>query len=273
MIRHTTDSEWILIPQNAHGESCGVMAAKLSADTVALPSKRGILGITLHDCGWSIHDDRPTLDATGQPTHVFQTPAAITTQLWTTSAIRASQRDPYAGLLASVHGLHLVAHALQTPRDRQTVFELNKFQHAQVEFQEGIRHQLGMRSDLPLQHGLAKPGADVTEDELIRDYRTLRALDRISLSALCSEMPFESVNFAAPGVITPGTVSRPVAIRLQRLEPFALSLTPWPFLLPRIDISIPAKRIPRQQFSDQSGFSSIYRSASELRLEFHLSPA
>ena len=34
------------------------------------------------------------------------------------------------GLLASVHGMHLVAFALQTPRDRQTTFEMNKFQHA-----------------------------------------------------------------------------------------------------------------------------------------------
>jgi hypothetical protein len=266
MIRHTTQSDWILIPQNAHAESCAVMAEHLDANVVGIPSKRGVLGITLHDSGWPMHDDQPTLDAGGQPTHVFQTPASITTQLWTASAIRASQRDPYAGLLASVHGLHLVAFALQTPRDRQTEFEFNKFQHAQVEFQETIRRKIGMRTDQPMQNGLAKPGIDPAEDELIRDYRTLRALDQISLAALCSETHFDHVMFASRS----GAMG-PTRVDLQRAGDFSLKLSPWPFLLSHVDISVPAKRIARQPFADESAFRALYASTPVQRIEFHLS--
>ena len=268
MIRHTTDSDWILIPQNAHAESCGVMAEHLDGSVVGVPSKRGILGITLHDSGWPLHDDLPTLDAGGQPTHVFQTPASITTQLWTASAIRASQRDPYAGLLASVHGLHLAAFALQTPRDRQIVFEFNKFQHAQVEFQEKLRRKIGMRTDQPMQNGLGKPGVDPAEEELIRDYRTLRALDQISLAALCSETHFNHVMFASHG-----GAAGPTRVDLQRAGDFSVKLSPWPFSLPRVDISVPAKRIACQLFADESAFRALYASTSVQRIEFHLSRA
>lgn len=268
MIRHTTDFDWLLISQHAHAESCGVMAANVDPKIVGIPSKRGIIGITLHDCGWPIHDDAPTLDATGQPTHVFQTPASITTQLWTASALRASQRDAYAGLLTSVHGMHLVAFALQTPRDRQTTFDFNKFQHAQAEFQETIRRKIGMRTDQPMQNGLGKPGVDPVEDELIRDYRTLRALDQISLAALCSESLFEHVMFASPGA-----GFGPTKVNLKRIGDFSLALAPWPFVLPRVDISIPAKQIARQPFADNVAFRTVYASTPVQRIEFHLSPA
>ena len=113
MIRHTTDSEWILIPQEAHADSCGVMAQHLNGQIVAAPSERGKLGITLHDGGWPLHDDQP--DARRhRPAHACLSYAGkIVTQLWTASATRANRRDPYAGLLTSIHGLHLVAFALQ----------------------------------------------------------------------------------------------------------------------------------------------------------------
>jgi hypothetical protein len=268
MIRHTTDSEWILIPQDAHADSCGVMAKHLNGQIVAVPSERGKLGITLHDGGWPLHDDQPTLDDTGQPTHVFHTPAGIATQLWTASATRANRRDPYAGLLTSIHGLHLVAFALQTPRDRQTTFEFNKFQHTQVEFQEAIRRQIGMRVDRPMQNGLGKPGVDPLEDELIRDYRTLRALDQISLAALCSETIFDSVIFQSPASITQTT-----RFEIDRIAPFKLTLAPWPFSLQRVDISIPSKTMPRQVFQSESAFRETYAATPTERIEFHLSPA
>jgi len=267
MIRHTTDTEWILIPQNAHAESCGVMADYLDKDVVGLPTSRGRLGITMHDSGWPLHDDRPTLDESGQPTHVFHTPAAITARLWAESSRRAAARDLYAGLLASIHGLHLVAFALQTPRDRQTVFEFNKFQHAQVESQESIRRQLSMRTDVALQHGLARPGIDPGEDALIRDYRTLRALDQISLAALCSETLFDKVDFTSPT-----SAAQPAHVSIERIAPFQLRLNPWPFTRARIDISVPARQIARQRFDSELAFLDAYLSTPERRVEFRLFP-
>ena len=46
--------------------------------------------VSLHDCGWPLHDDRPTLNSQGQPLHVFETPVTLATQVWTASARRAA---------------------------------------------------------------------------------------------------------------------------------------------------------------------------------------
>ena len=45
-------------------------------------------------------------------------------------------------------------------------FEVNKFQHREVERQEQLRRQLGLRTDLPLTHGLAEPQASAEDDQV-----------------------------------------------------------------------------------------------------------
>ena len=124
-----------------------------------------------------------------------------------------------------------------------------------------------MRTDLPMQNGLSKPGIDPTEDQLIRDYRTLRALDQISLVALCSETLFDHVMFASPG-----GGAGPTKVTLTDAGDFSRHLAPWPFALPRIDISVPARQIRRQASADDSAFRAQYASTPVQRIEFHLSP-
>jgi hypothetical protein len=54
--------------------------------------QRRSFGIELHDCGWPLHDERPTLNEAGLPLDVFESPRAIALEVWQASAERAAER-------------------------------------------------------------------------------------------------------------------------------------------------------------------------------------
>jgi hypothetical protein len=125
------------------------------------PFEPVIRGIAMHDSGWPMHDDAPTLNERGLPLHVFETPVEISTRIWTESVRLAAEQHDYSGLLVSLHVMALSRLAqshISAPQHRiehaRELFELNKFQQNQIEVQETLRPRLGLRADLPLQYGL-----------------------------------------------------------------------------------------------------------------------
>jgi hypothetical protein len=256
MIRHPHGSKWLLFTQHDHALLSGRLAEQIDGNVIARPSPQANQGIALHDCGWPLHDDNPTLNSRGEPLHVFETPVAIATQVWTASAKRAAEKDPYAGLLVSLHVLHLSAFAASNHRTPVESFEINKFQHQQIELQEQLRPKLGLRIDRPLKFGLAKPGTGPEEDRLLFDYHLLRAMDRLSLTLLCAEDLFPSLDEVYP---RPG--GAPIHIDVERLDEFSLRLRPWPFAAMRLSFSLNARRINAHPFSETEEFRRTYRNA------------
>src|SRR4051812_34854041 len=175
MIRQRVGDEFLLITQNDHAIFSGFLAKHIGNEQFERLAPEVVSAISAHDAGWALHDDEPTLNGAGQPLHVFEMPMGLATKIWSASAQRAAERlGPYAALLVSLHQLALsdIArqhHAAKTreraapPRD---LFNLNRFQHSQIERQEALRGELGMRTDIPLQLGLANPGAGAREDRL-----------------------------------------------------------------------------------------------------------
>jgi hypothetical protein len=256
MIRRSLASDVLLFTQHEHALLSGRLAERIDGRLIARPSPRTVEGISLHDCGWPLHDDHPTLNPHGQPLHVFETPVHLSTQVWTASAQRAAAKDPYAGLLVSLHVLNLSGLAAQSHQAAHETFEINKFQHQQIELQEQLRHALGLRIDRPLNRGLARPGTSPAEDALRFDYHLLRAMDQLSLALLCAEDVFASLDGidSRPG----GT---PLSIRLQRLGPFRFRLNPWPFDDAILNFAVPGRRIPARTFHQTEDFRNTYENA------------
>jgi len=259
MIRHRHGNEFFLFTQHDHALLAGNLAEEISRSVLARPSPSAIKGIGLHDCGWPLHDDRPTLNAKGEPLHVFETPPKIATRNWTASARRAADVDPYAGLLVSLHVLHLSLMSQASHPAPEDVFELNKFQHAQIELQEELRPKVGLRIDRPLTHGLAPPGVSAAEDLLLFDFRLLRAMDALSLAILCSE----------PLAITlDGLRAKPggelVHLSVERPEEFTVRLEPWPFRAGPLELTVPFRRLAAGRFADGAALGTAYgRAAAE----------
>jgi len=274
MIRHRHGDSFFLVTQDEHAKLSGALAARVGNDRFAIPSpyEDVVRGISMHDSGWPLHDDSPTLDPQGLPLHVFESPVEVSTMVWTESVRRASQAGDYCGLLVSLHVLALSSIAqshFMAPDKRLThareVFELNKFQQNQIEAQEGFRNRLHMRTDLPLQHGLAPRGIGPAEDLLLCNYNLLKAMDRVSLAMLCSEPLFETIEgvYPRPGV-------EPIDLHLRNLGEWTLRIDPWPFDVPRIELQVPYRQVPAHAYATVEDFRAVYAKSPALNQKLTL---
>jgi hypothetical protein len=258
MIRRQVGQEYWLISQDDHARLSGQLAGHFGTGRFVPPSSASaILGIGLHDCGWPIHDQQPTLNEQGQPRDVFETPPALGLKVWEAAARRAIEADAYAGLLVSLHGLALSVFAtgpsplggekwsLTDPRIR---FEVNRFQHNMIELQEALRRQLELRTDQPLKNGLAAESFDPAEQRLTCDFRLLQAMDQLSLCICCTAPPFQTLGHLSIAV------SRPTS----RL----LTLAPWPFKPERLEFEVPFRRLPARAFANDAEFQAAFEAAT-----------
>ena len=271
MIRRRDGNDFLLITQVSHARLSGQLAARVGNDRFAPLGPAVVRAIGLHDDGWHLHDDAPTVNPQGQPAHTFETPLNLALKMWTDSTDRAAAADPYAGLLVSLHGLGLSLHALkQEPgqparHGTHEVFEVNKFQHRQVEVQETLRRRLGMRTDLPLRFGLAEPGRSPEEDALLFNFRMLQLLDRLSLDLCFGELRFKSVETIYP---RPGQAAATLAV--EKAPDGNYAVTPWPFDEPAITIPLPAKRIRARAYCDNQDLRQTLTCASEEAVDVSL---
>jgi hypothetical protein len=281
MIRREEDGTFYLIRQDDHAKLSGELAARVGRDAFQ-PASAGepalathvLTAVAMHDAGWPLHDDAPSLNPRLIPTDVFESRPEAAMSVWTASADRAQAVGPYEGLLVSLHGLALSAIGLDEvmrhfarknvayTRER---FELNRFQHNEIDRQIALRTQLGLSTDGPLDHGLAALGTSAREDLLTFHFRLLQAMDKLALALCCSQTPFEAMD------LSPRPGERAVKVRLMRAGR-VVRVDPWVFDRDRLEVSIACKALPAQPFANVEAFQSAYAAAPEQRLTFAIEP-
>jgi hypothetical protein len=276
MIRRQVGNQFWLIAQHDHALLAGELARHVGNDAFRAPTPRAVTGIELHDCGWPVHDDRPTLNGGGLPLDVFESPRAVALEVWQASVDRAIERDAYAAMLVSLHVLSLSTF-LMTPPPGSTVaapvlnpkarFEINRFQHKQIETQETLRKQVGLPVDVPMRNGLVEDVHDPAELELQFHFRLLQAMDQLSLGLCCTKPPWEQVR---PVLARPG--AKPAALRIERIEATSLRVTPWPFRIDRVRAAVPFRRVKGVSFSSVEEFRDDYNVASVGTMEVDVRP-
>lgn len=273
MIRRRIDDRWLLFTQDDHAKLSGELAGQWGNEAFETPDEPARLGIVLHDAGWPLHDDQPTLNPDGKPLDVFETPRDIALKVWTASARRAATIDPYAGLLVSLHALSLSAYAVSLDKSRpehQTGpmrFAMNQFQHAQIELQESLRTRLGLRTDRPLTLGLDENSTDPREQKLAYDLRLLQAMDQLSLNLLCTEPPAPAMKLYP----RPGQPLREV--RFHRIDKHRATLHPWPFTPDSLSVQIPCRVLLAEIFADDEVFRQAFARSPREQIAFSLTPA
>ena len=263
MIRREEASDFLLITQHDHALLAGELAEAFGNERFAPPQPRdsAIRGISLHDCGWPLHDDEPTLSREGKPLDVFESTPQIALKVWTASADRAAQQDPYAGLLVSLHVLSLsvfattqapFAHEKWDLENGPDKFALTKFQHREIERQEKLRMQLGLRTDRPTHHKQPQEVTQKKEDQLTFNFRLLQAMDLISLCACCTKPPASWTQDLYDRL--GGTTLR---LALAR-DGNDVTVDPWPFSRDAIELKIPVTRIPSQSYATVEDLRAAY---------------
>lgn len=262
MIRRRLADRFLLFGQHDHALLAGQLAAHYGNARFAPPDPRDatIAAVSLHDCGWPIHDERPTLNKENVPTDVFESPIQIAIGAWSATTDRVADQEPYSQLLVSLHVLGLSGFAAAHVHTRHDMFALNQFQQREVERQEALRKRLGFATDIPLRLGLADKGAEPREEQLKRNHFILQAMDRISLALLGTTVLFPRIDN-----IVPRAGSSPVGLSFSRTGDFALKVDPWPFDRPQLSVPIPCRPFPARPFRDEVEFQSAYaESAPEL---------
>ena len=275
MIRRREGSKFWLIAQHEHARLSGVLAAAVGGPRMATPSPEAVAGVTLHDCGWPLHDDSPTLSPTGQPLDVFESPRHVSLRVWLESARRAAKVGPYQGLLVSLHQLALSAISATQNATRQFddahlrhQFDLNKFQHAVIEHLEHLRPRVGLRTDRPLRLGLADGWTDDHEEVLKFDFKLLQAMDQLSLAVCCTKPPHRTTFafYDRPGGET-------LQLNVVRPNPGVLLVSPWPFRESAVECDYAYRAIAAKTYDDEAAFRDEYAAASESRQRVVVRPA
>jgi hypothetical protein len=218
--------------------------------------------VAAHDCGWPLHDDRPTLNKDGMPLDVFQTPLDVAIAVWQAGVEKVAGEELYTQLLVSLHVLGLSGFAATRQHDRREQFELNKFQHRQIEKQVELRRQLGLAVDVPLKLGLAVKSDIAAEEQLRRNHNIVQTMDRISLGLCCTELMFEKIE----GIV-PRAGAAAVTLNFSRSEDFALRVEPWPFDVERIEVEIPYRAVVARKYENDQEFRRAYGDAEQMRLK------
>ncbi len=274
MIRRLLEDRWLLFTQDDHARLAGELAAHVGNGHFTAPAEQAVRGITLHDCGWPGHDDSPTLNQRGEPHDVFESPRELALPIWSACATGAAKTDLYAGLLTSIHVLHLsifatgnapIDHEKWDTTDTRTRFAVNQFQHDQIELQEQLRKALKMRADRPLKHGLAEGWADPSESALKQDFRLLQAMDQLSLNICCTKVVAPTLNMI-PRVNQP-----PRPLQVTRLSDHHLIVDPWPFNNGTIKTHLPCRSLPARPFVDLDAFRDAYHQTKTQRFDITLS--
>jgi len=277
VIRNDRGDHYLLISQHDHAVMAGELAAALGNARFDGPDPREptLLGVEMHDSGWPLHDDQPTLNGDGAPLHVLEIGAPLATKVWRESARRAAEADPYAGLLVSLHVFTLSSLAIMknlSPHEkfegRHDLFLVNQFQQDEIERQETLRTRLGLRTDRPLTMGLAEPGEDREEDRLRFNFGWLRAMDAISLDACTGKHVFDKLPEIYPRI---GPVG--VALSIAHPSPDVVQIEPWPFAPGRLEVQVPARRVAKTRFENDQALQAAYATAPVMQHRITVVPA
>jgi hypothetical protein len=264
MIRREMGNSFFLFAQDDHARLSGELARHYGNRLFARPDppEETNRAVALHDCGWPLHDDRPTLNKDGLPLDVFETPLDVAVGVWQAGIEKVANEADYTQILVSLHVLGLSGFAAVRQHDRREQFELNKFQHRQIEKQVELRRKLRMPLDVPLRLGLAVRSGLAEEERLRRNHNIVQTMDRISLGLCCTDLVFEKIE---------GIVSRPgaaaVTLKFARTDDFALRVEPWPFDQERIEMEIAYKVVPAGKYDDVEEFRMAYASAAPMMMK------
>jgi hypothetical protein len=258
MIRRRMGDEFFLFTQHDHAVLSSQFASHYGNGRFLPPDPRAetISAVMLHDCGWPLHDDCPTLNASHLPLDVFETPLDLAVRVWQASAESVANESPYTRLLVSLHVLGLSGYAASHVHTRTEQFELNKFQQREIERQVELRKELGLSTDIPLRLGLAMDNRTQSEAVLKFNHNILQAMDRISLALCCTEPPFPRIEniFPRPG-------STPDTLHFRRSSATSLRVEPWPFDARTLNFKVPFRSVPARPFYSVEEFREAYAAA------------
>jgi hypothetical protein len=253
MLVRDAGSEWHIVLQTEHGELAGKFAREWAPRPEPFDS---LLTVTRrHDDGWFVWERGPGLDPEGRPANFLDVPVRLHLAFYRAAIVAVTEEDPYAGLILSMHGagIYKRRYGLQSDLVMRFVDEAADDARAFIDDQE---------QSLPRR--LAELGID--EAEAWRGYHLLQVWDRLSLYACLADLD-AGKSETIPAVPLNGA---DVELELRPLGPGRVSVSPWPFASPSVELDFERHVLPKATWRDDADFRAAFFAAPTERAAIRL---
>lgn len=234
------------------------------------PGRSVLRGIARLGAGLADLDRVVRVGPDGRPVDREQAALSDLLAAWTRATHADDADDPEALLLTSFVVLRLAADAgisppghppLSANAQNRLRFETNKFVHAQVELQEGLRRRLGLATDRPLRLGIAETMDDPAELALSLHLRLMQCLWNMAECLARGRSGGTTPVFSAAS----GDFD---AIGVRMLASDRCLIVPWCFAPDRFEFELPFREWPTRDHRDVP-YADLPRAGWTIRLAPH----
>ena len=272
MLRMESETGWWLIRHPDHARLAGAFAAAWGNEQFRKPEPRDrvLYGIAAHDDGWAERDAHPTITRQGKPSAfsvelVGKYAAFEEIDIADYLAVRdravriIADKDPYAGLLVSMHTYSLLTdHADRTTMTPDALALLDAFLDRQRSLQEALFTAIAIDETLT--------PAERSEQTIREHFRLLQACDNLSLlSCVAFAQPAHLLH---PLPLNNGAMSE---VRVLPAEPWHFRLSPWPFAEAQLTFEFPARHVEGKRFDSSRELKKAFLLANEERISVKMS--
>jgi hypothetical protein len=271
MLRMESETGWWLIRHPDHARLAGDFAAAWGNELFRRPEPRArvLFGIATHDDGWAARDAHPSITRQGKPSAfsselVGKYSAFEEIDLAEYLAVRdravriIAEKDPYAGLLISMHTNNLLtAHADRTTIAAEGLVLLDEFLVLQREYQGELLSAIAADPTLT--------PAEKSEQTILEHFRLLQACDNLSLLSCVAYG--QAAHLLHPLPLRDGSTAE---VRVFPVAPRHFRLSPWPFAESELTFHFAAKHVEGRVFGSSAELDEAYFAAEEMRLSVTL---
>lgn len=280
MIIAAADGRVRFVTQPDHAALAGQFADRWGNEEFERPTPRPAVANAAynHDVGWWEYDRGPRLDEDGSPLGFRDVPAESWIDLYDRGISVVAELDPYAGLLASMHGSGLrrrrygLSPSWPPPQPAFAGFierEESRQRQLFARVTDMDRYRRFAEDDAPLLDSLHESGQPPNglESRLWHNYRLLQAWDVLSL-LFCETMSISTPRTIEAVPPAPGVSGR--SIQLERCGENEFSVDPFPFDTSPVEFTIPARTLRRATIEARRDLVSAYYGTEQGAIELVL---
>lgn len=251
--RDGSNGTWLVISQVDHAHVSGEIAAVWgNAEVSPLPNKDELVAaVRDHDDGWRDWERLPTIDPdSGWPRNFTEMPMDVATGIWRQSILVCRTHSPLGGIWVGRHFTFLGEKAREGREEgSQDALAIDAFLREQHELESKWRGEV---------EGVDPAQMDASIEA---GFRWVQFFDAMSLWLCCAERTEPQQTPTPQGnslSMTPGT------------DHSRITLEPWPLSVERLELSVPAWRIPARRFGSDTELQAAIKSAGNETLNWTL---
>ncbi len=257
MIVQERDGALMLFRQTDHALLSGAFALAWGNDRIPALTHRDetIVAAARHDDGWSEWELAPKLRPDGEPVDFIRVPVRDHVPLYRRGIDLVEKEDPYAGVLASLHGERLYTRPFHPGRDP-------RIQHLKDDDLALARDYVD--GEHARQNRLLADIGDGVRADAEEGWRLLQVWDRMSLF-VCMQPLREGAEQKFPPI---ASMDGDVHIVARATADGEVVLDPYPFTDDPVEFDIAFVRTPQKSWPDEASYRRDFRTAPHETLRF-----